>query len=353
MNESRATRKLEHIKHAITTGQKRTHGLDDVQFVHNSLPNSSVEQVDLSTEIGELHLSSPIFINAMTGGGGEKTVEINKQLAKVAASCNLAVAVGSQMAAIKEPEQIPSYKVIREQHPNGIVIGNLGSEATVDQAKRAVDMIEANGIQIHLNTIQELVMPEGDRSFIDAIKRIEDIVLKVGVPVIVKEVGFGMSGDTAKQLADVGVSILDVGGFGGTNFSAIENERRQKKLEYFNDWGISTSSSIVEAKLSAPTLSVIGSGGLQNALDIVKAITLGASATGIAGYFLKIMMEEGIEALTTQIQEIHEDMKMIMTALGTTTIAKLQKAPIVINGDTHHWLEQRGLASKMMSERMK
>ena len=329
----------------------RNHGFEDVHFVHKSLPNSSVDKVDLTTEIGELSLSSPIFINAMTGGGGDVTYEINANLSTVAASCNIAIAVGSQMAAIKEPEQRRSYEVVRKVNPNGVVIANLGSEATVEHAKRAVDMIEANGLQIHLNVIQELVMPEGDRDFTGALKRIEEINKAISVPIIVKEVGFGMSSETAALLSSIGVRVLDIGGFGGTNFSQIENARRSRKLDYFDSWGIPTTASIAEVKSSHPFLTVIGSGGIQNALDVVKAIALGASATGFAGYFLKVLMEQGIEALKSEIEELITDIKLLMAALGVTSIDKLQKVPIVLDGYTYHWLNQRGINCKQYSTR--
>lgn len=174
----RAKRKLDHIEYALSTGQSRTHGFHDIDFVHQSLPNSSYDTITCETKIGELSLSSPIFINAMTGGGGEQTLHINEQLAYVAKHHNLAMAVGSQMALLKDEREAASYKVVRKINPNGIFFANLGSEATVEQAERAVDMIEANALQIHLNVIQELTMPEGDRDFTGVLQRIEQIVLK-------------------------------------------------------------------------------------------------------------------------------------------------------------------------------
>jgi isopentenyl-diphosphate Delta-isomerase len=346
---SRAKRKIDHIEYALSIGQARAHGFEDITFVHQSLPGLSTADIDLKTTLGELSLSSPIFINAMTGGGGEATLKINEGLATAAKECNVAMAVGSQMAAIKDPNERPSFEIVRKVNPNGVIFANLGSEATVEDAKRAIDMIEANGLQIHLNVIQELVMPEGDRDFADALKRIEQIVQQVEVPVIVKEVGFGMSKETALQLANIGVTIVDVGGFGGTNFARIENERRLKVLTYFNDWGITTTASIVEASQTVPHIFVIGSGGVQTALDAAKSMALGASAVGFAGYFLKILLEEGIEALIKEINELHGDLVFIMTALGANTVEKLQNVPLVIRGDTHHWLTERGFDTKVYS----
>ncbi|MDF0726206.1 type 2 isopentenyl-diphosphate Delta-isomerase [Cytobacillus sp. S13-E01] len=348
---SRAKRKLDHIQHAISTGQSRAHGFLDITFVHQSLPNVSVSDIDLQTVIGELYISSPIFINAMTGGGGEETRRINGALARVANLCGIGMAVGSQMSAIKDPSERPTYEIVRESNPNGIIFANLGSEATIDDAKQAIDMIEANGLQIHLNVIQELVMPEGDRSFTNALKRIEAIVKAIEVPVMIKEVGFGISVETAEQLKNSGVSIIDVGGYGGTNFSAIENKRRSHILDYFDDWGITTSASIVEVSSVQDPLPIISSGGLQSALDIAKSISLGASATAFAGYFLKILLSEGEEKLIVKITQIQDDLKMIMTALGRKTINELQQAPIVISGDTYHWLQQRGIDTTKFNRR--
>ncbi|KKI88805.1 isopentenyl pyrophosphate isomerase [Bacillus sp. SA1-12] len=346
----RAQRKIEHIQHALTTGQERTNGFNDITFVHQSLPNLSVQKIDLSTKVGELTLSSPLFINAMTGGGGEDTALINEALSRAASETNIAVAAGSQMSAIKDKSERHSYEIMRKVNRTGLIFGNLGSEATVEQAKIAVDMIEANALQIHLNVVQELVMPEGDRDFSGALKRIEQIVKEIDVPVIVKEVGFGMNREAVAKLRDAGVTIVDIGGYGGTNFSKIENMRRQKMLQYFNEWGISTAASIAEAA-SVDHISVIGSGGIQDALDIAKSIALGASAAGTAGHFLRVYIEEGYDSLVQEINQMVEDLTIIMTALGKGSIKELQNAPIVISGETHHWLTERGIDTKQYSIR--
>ncbi|WP_226666893.1 type 2 isopentenyl-diphosphate Delta-isomerase [Metabacillus litoralis] len=347
----RAERKIEHIQHALSTGQKRSNGFNDLTFVHQSLPNLSISNIDLSTTVGELTLSSPIFINAMTGGGGEDTVIINEALANAAKETNIAIAVGSQMSAIKDNRERPSYEVMRRVNKNGVIFANLGSEASVDQAKAAISMIEANAIQIHLNVVQELVMPEGDRDFTNAMNRIEKIVNEIEVPVIVKEVGFGMNREVARQLIDIGVTAIDVGGYGGTNFSQIENKRRKQVLSYFDEWGITTAASIAEVNSTGKDISILGSGGIQTSLDLAKAIALGASASGVAGYLLKIFIEKGYDDLVLEIKNMLEDLTFIMTALGTKTIIELQKAPIVIGGSTHHWLTERGIDTKRFSNR--
>ncbi len=335
-------RKLEHIEYALQTGQSRLTGLDDIQFVHVSLPQMSLDDVNLRTKIGELTLSSPIFVNAMTGGGGEQTKVINRDMAIAARETGIAMSVGSQMAALKDDSQQSSYRIVREENPKGVVIGNLGGEANLEQAKRAVEMLDANALQIHINVIQELVMPEGDRDFTNVLKNIESITSQLQVPVIVKEVGFGMSRETVASLVDVGVKYVDISGFGGTNFAKIENQRRARLLNYFNSWGISTAASIVEAT-QIPSVHVLASGGIQNGMDVAKCLALGANGVGIAGYFLKVYRDEGVEALVNEINTVHEDLAIIMTALGIKGIDEFKQVQKVIKGDTYHWLKERKL----------
>lgn len=351
MPVTRSKRKWDHIQHALNIGQSRLTGFDDITFVHHSLPDCSIEQIDLRTKIGELSCSSPIFINAMTGGGGNTTFQINQKLAIAAKETNIPMAIGSQMSALKDSSEINTFKIVRQENQNGIVIANIGSEATLDQAMRVIEMVEANAIQLHLNTIQELTMPEGERNFTGALKRIEEIVKRVHVPVIVKEVGFGMSKETVHKLQSVGVRTVDIGGFGGTNFAKIENERRESFYPFFDGWGIPTVVSIIESKINHPQMSVIGSGGIQNSFDIVKALSLGACATGLAGRFLKVLIDEGIQPLIDEINELTSEIVIIMTALGAKTVDELTTVPVIISGNTHHWLNERGINTKQFSQR--
>ncbi|MFK9095352.1 type 2 isopentenyl-diphosphate Delta-isomerase [Bacillus salipaludis] len=340
---TRSERKWDHIRFAIEKRQNRSTVFDDIKFIHQSLPNISVNDVRLDHSIGELSLGSPIFINAMTGGGGEKTYRINKKLAIAAKNKGLAMAVGSQMSALKDKGERYTYEVVRKENPQGIIIANLGSEATLENAKMAIEMIAANALQLHLNVIQELTMPEGDRDFTGALKRIETIVTGVDVPVIVKEVGFGMGMETVEALSSVGVAVVDVGGAGGTNFAEIENKRREKTLSFFNEWGIPTPISIIEAASISEKISIIGSGGFLTGHDIAKGIAMGASGIGMAGFFLRILVEQGLEELHKEIDTLHNELIMIMTALGAKSISELEKAPLIISGETYHWLNQRGI----------
>lgn len=348
---SRAKRKLEHIDQAMETGQSNSSGLEDIRFIHQSLPNINLEDVDFTSSVGGLTLSSPIFINAMTGGGGKATENINGLLAEVANVLSLPMAVGSQMAALKDNTEANTYKIVREKHPRGIIFANLGSEATVEQAKASVDMIEADALQIHLNVIQELVMPEGDRSFEGALSRIEKIVKSIDVPVIVKEVGYGMSKETINKLFNAGITTVDIGGYGGTNFSKIENNRRANMYDFFNEWGIPTSVSIVEAKHLQPNIQVIATGGIQNSLQIAKALSLGADAVGMAGKILKWLHEDGVEGTINRLEETLNELSVIMTSVGAKNITDLQRVPLLISGFVHHWLKERRISTEYYANR--
>ncbi|RNA69125.1 type 2 isopentenyl-diphosphate Delta-isomerase [Alteribacter keqinensis] len=348
---SRAKRKADHLRGALQSGQAGESGFDDITFVHQSLPDVNTSSIQLETEIGELTISSPIFINAMTGGGGKATEVINSSLAEAARELNIPIAVGSQMSALKDPEERRTYETVRKNNPDGIVIGNVGSEASVDQAQSCVDMLEADALQIHLNVIQELVMPEGDRNFEGALSRIETICKEVSVPVIVKEVGFGTSMESARKLSDAGVSVIDAGGFGGTNFSMIENQRRKKDMSFFNEWGIKTAASIAEVKYACPEIPVLSSGGIRTAMDIAKSLALGASACGMAGRILKWVKDGGTQEVLDQVILLQEELRWIMTALGINNVHSFQKVPFVISGETHHWLKERGIDTKHFSIR--
>ncbi len=338
---SRAQRKMDHINYALTTGQGAGTMFEDIRFVHQALPGLGVDDIDLRPKTGDLNLKSPVFINAMTGGGGNQTEKLNGMLARVAKETGMAMAVGSQMSAIKDRSERPSFEVVRKENPEGIIFANLGSEASLDQAKEAVEIIEANALQIHLNVVQELTMPEGDRDFKGALERIQQISESLHVPVIVKETGFGISYETARQLASTKVAAIDASGYGGTNFAKIENERRAKKMDYFQEWGIPTAAAIVEVR-KAFDGTVLASGGIKNAQDMIKAFVLGADAAGLAGSFLKLAIDEGESRLIESVFELHEDLAMMMTALGTGTIRDLRNCPVVIGGNLSNYLLARG-----------
>lgn len=346
----RISRKMEHIHHALSQPPQGSNGLADVRFVPNALPDISLSSVSLATRIGELNLSSPILINAMTGGAQE-TEAINGQLALAAKETGLAMAVGSQMSAIKDASVRPSYQVVRRMNPDGVILANLGAEATVEQALEAVEMISANALQIHLNVMQELLMPEGDRDFRGTAERIGLIAEAVGVPVIVKEVGFGIAGEAAVRLKAAGIHALDVGGAGGTSFAAIENARRMKPILALNQWGCSTAVSLLECSPVFGEGAMLASGGLQSGLEVVKTLALGASAAGMAGFFLRLLQHSGVEGLIRGIAEIKEETVLVMSALGAGKVEDLWSCPIVVVGETAEWCRARGLDIERLARR--
>lgn len=338
-------RKDEHVKLAMELhGELKTSDFDNIRFVHHSFPEMSVDEADISTSFSTFTVGQPFFINAMTGGS-EQTKSINEKLATVARETMLPIASGSLSAAIRDSSLIDSFEIIRKINPQGLVFANLGSEHTVDNAKKAVDILEADAIQIHCNVVQEIVMPEGDRDFSNRLKNIENIVKSLEVPVIVKEVGFGMSRETIKQLKDIGVQTIDVSGSGGTNFARIENYRRStNKYNYFENFGQSTVISLLEAQEFINSTDIIASGGIRNPLDIVKALALGAKAVGISGLFLNMVLNDGVEKTIEKINSWKTEIALIMTLLGKKTVSELTSADLLVFNEVREWCLARGIS---------
>lgn len=286
-------RKDEHIKFALKQ-ENKTNDFDSIKLEHFSLPEIDFNEVNLETNYLSFKSSYPIYINAMTGGS-DKAYEINKKLAYYAKYFNIPLVLGSQSAALKDPNLIDSYKIVREINKDGFIVSNVSANATLEEAKRAVEMIGANALSIHINVIQELVMNEGDRTFKHWQNNIKTIVENLNVPVIVKEVGFGMSRETIATLINLGVKYIDVSGKGGTNFAEIERKRNNNDDLTFENLGISTVDSLINAKAFNATF--FASGGIRNALDIFKALNLGASAVGLSGFFLKLTNLDNSEAI--------------------------------------------------------
>ena len=271
----RASRKDEHLNLAVRLhGADRPNAFDDVSFMHHALPGTSTDSIDISTSVCGARWRVPFYINAMTGGTSA-TAAINTDLSRAAADAGVAIACGSQHIALREPERARGFEVIRREAPDAFVLGNVGPTVAPEQALRAVEMIGADALQVHVNAAQELVMPEGDRDFRDWTERIAAIAATVPVPVIVKEVGFGLSRRTIRELERTGVTAVDVAGAGGTDFIAIENERRpDQEYAYLSGWGQSAALCLLES-LTGPdcvNLPVLASGGVRSPLDVVRAL---------------------------------------------------------------------------------
>ncbi|MGX7417890.1 type 2 isopentenyl-diphosphate Delta-isomerase [Carnobacterium gallinarum] len=345
-------RKNQHVDLAEAMFHRRNSSdYDDLRFVHHSFPEIKVNDVALDTQFLGLNFTSPFYINGMTGGS-EKTKKINGDLAIIARETGLAMATGSQSAAIKKPELTDTFQIIRKHNPDGLIFANLGAGNTVEAGKKAVDMLQANVLQIHINAPQELIMPEGDRDFSNWLSEIEKMVNEIQVPILVKEVGFGMSRETIQQLVNIGVQGVDVSGRGGTNFAAIENARRQtQELAYLESWGQSSIISLLEAQEFQASIQLLASGGIRNPLDMVKALALGANGIGISGLFLHLLLENGVEATIAEVIRWQEQIKTILTLLGKTTISDLQKTDLIIGGEVRDWCMARGVAYQDFAKR--
>ena len=329
----RKYRKREHIENYLRSSYTGNPLFDDVLLVHNSLPECDFYEVDTSIMFLNKKINFPLMINAMTGGS-EFTEDINRDLSLIAKEFNLPMAVGSQTLAMEDKDAIKSYQIVRENMEDGIVLGNLSGRATVDEAKFAVEMIGADGLQIHLNPAQELAMDEGDRTFRGILTNIEKIVASLDVPVIVKEVGFGMSKEVVKRLYDSGVRIVDVSGYGGTNFMEVENLRNpENDLSELYSWGIPTAMSVIGAKsLELDNLQIISSGGVRNSLDIAKSIAIGADMVAISGEILSYLIHGGYEYTMQYLAGLIYKTKIVMTLTGSKNIEELKETKYFITG---------------------
>ena len=340
---SRAHRKNEHLFYSLKSKSGKA-DFKDISFIHNCIPDMAFGQVSLETEYMGRTYRSPLFINAITGGS-QMAHKINAALADVARICNIPMAVGSQMAALEDSGCMESFSIARRRNPKGFIWSNIGTYATPKMAAMAVDMVSANALQIHLNAAQELVMKGGDRDFSGMLKRIEEISNNVEVPVIAKEVGFGIAREQAEALLEAGVHAIDIGGRGGTNFILIEGNRSGGRyVTSLNKWGIPTAISLLEtADVLKGRIVLFASGGINNGLDIAKALSLGAKAVGLAAMPLYVLVKYGRRSLIQKIYDLENDLKIIMMLTGSRSIADLQKAPLVITGYTSDWLEKRGI----------
>jgi len=339
---SRFKRKNEHLLIAARAKPERA-DFTEISFVHDCLPELDLGQISLETDyLGRTH-RSPFFINAITGGTGLARA-INASLAAVAGQLSLPMAVGSQLVALKNPACRDSFTVVREFNPHGQIWANIGSYATVEMALQAIEMVRADALQIHLNVAQELAMNEGECTFAGALERIKEIVQKAGVPVIVKEVGFGMAAEAVAKLTAVGVKALDCGGRGGTDFLKIEAIRHgQVRPNRIKTWGIPSAISLVETLKTADfRTEVFAGGGIWDATDLAKALILGARAVGMAGLPLYYLLRKGRGALVRKLESIEQELKAVMLSIGAGSIRQLAEKPLVISGYTAEWLERRG-----------
>jgi isopentenyl-diphosphate delta-isomerase len=346
-----AQRKDDHVRLAVEQQQQHSgrNQFDEVSFVHHALAGLDRPDVSLATTFAGISWQVPLYINAMTGGS-EKTGIINRDLAVAARETGVPIASGSMSAYFKDPDCAGTFSVLRKENPDGFVIANVNATASVDKAHRAIDLIRADALQIHVNTVQETVMPEGDRSFSSWVPQIEKIAAGVDVPVIVKEVGFGLSRETVRLLAGLGVRVADLGGRGGTDFARIENGRRElADYAYLHGWGQSTAACLLDAQ-DAP-LPVLASGGVRNPLDVARALALGASGVGVSGGFLRTLLDGGVPALIAQISTWLDQLAALQTMLGARTPADLTHCDLLIHGELRDFCADRGIDTRPFARR--
>jgi len=333
--EARKREHIETVLNANVAAKGVTTGFESFAFAHCALPELDLDNIDLSTTVFGRHLRAPILISSMTGGSAKGGV-INRRLAASAQELGLAVGLGSQRAAIEQGKLANTYKV-RDIAPDILLFANLGAVQLnygydVDQARLAVDMIEADALFIHLNPLQEAVQPEGDRNWRGILVKLEELVRKLEVPVIVKEIGNGLSADLAKKLISIGVGGLDVAGAGGTSWSEVEANRQpdpliKKVAHSFAGWGIPTAHSLIEVRREAGSLPVFASGGLRTGIDIAKAIRLGATLCGVAAPALGAA-DEDTETVTKHLQCLIEELKIVAFCTGSQNLGDLTLASL-------------------------
>lgn len=345
-----SSRKIEHLDICVNEKvESHGTGFEDVEFVHRCLPEINKSDISTATTFLGHKFSAPLMIASMTGGH-PSTKRVNSSLAQAAEKLGIGIGVGSQRAALEDPGHEDSYRIVRDMAPNAFIYGNIGApqllEYDLEKIEKAVEMIDANALAVHLNFLQEAIQPEGDLNAKGCLGKIRELCAELSVPVIVKETGAGISHLDAYALRKAGASALDVGGRGGTSWAGVEvyrarmeNDRTGEHLGMkFWDWGIPTAISIVECEGGLP---VIATGGIRDGISVARSIALGASLSGIA-----LPLVNAARTGSDKVQEILElyieELKATMFLTGSQSVEDLKKVPVVISGKTREYLEARG-----------
>lgn len=377
-NKNDNGRKISHLFGALASWRKSpSNSFDFVKLIPDSIPEVDFDAISLGTKFLGRKFDYPFIITAMTGGHPEVR-EINHILGLIATKYNIPVEVGSQRAALENPKLVDTFTSIREESAKGFIIGNIGmtqireSSDPLQMIKDCIDMIHANAISIHLNVMQELLQPEGNRKFSGVLEKIKTIARQCPVPLIIKEVGCGISGPAALRLERVGVQYINVAGYGGTNFNSIELNRHLNFQDSTNDgstpdieiiappwddliqWGVPTVVSLKWTRVLTH-LSIIGSGGIRSGVDLVKVLGLGASMGGICGALLPALNLNGrfptrreetevvLPRVTAFLDQFIQQFKITLNGLGCSSLEDLQKLPMIFLGTIKEWLENLNL----------
>jgi len=334
------SRKGEHIQINLEkdVASALTTGLENYRFIHQALPEMSLADVAMEQALFGKWQRVPVLVSSMTGGT-ERAARINRHLAEGAEEVGLVMGVGSQRAAIADPSLAESFQV-RRFAPNILLFANLGAVQLnygygIDECRQAVEMIEADALILHLNPLQEALQPEGDVDFRGLADKIADVRAKLGMPVIVKEVGWGLSVEAAQLLYDAGVDALDVAGAGGTSWSQVEMYRnpdpyRAQTAGAFIGWGIPTVESLLAVRQVYKDRPVFASGGLRTGIDVAKCLALGANLGGMAGQFLRAA-DESLEATVSTMQMISDQVRVAMFACGARNLDQLNQDKLIHN----------------------
>jgi len=363
MSDEVKQRKAEHV--SIALGQDvsapQHANWSDIQFVHQALPEVDLDEIDTSVSFLGRTLRYPIFMSSLTGGHPDVT-SINRNLARAAERYGLALGVGSQRAAIVNPDVASTYAVTRDYAPNAFLIANIGAPQlivqprhpafTLEQVQQAIDMIGANALAVHMNSLQEAAQPEGDRRAVGEAAALKVLTGQVAVPVIAKETGAGVCREQALLLHSCGVAAIDVGGAGGSSMSAMEAARSRSRGDertmniglLYRDWGIATPIAVVEAGVAR--LPLISTGGVRSGLDIARALALGATLVGMGFPFLKAA-SESYEAVCELLETVVAEMKVAMQLSGAANIGQLREVDVVVTGESRTWLTLRGFEEEL------
>ncbi|RLI15154.1 type 2 isopentenyl-diphosphate Delta-isomerase [Candidatus Bathyarchaeota archaeon] len=357
-------RKADHIRISLekdVQARKTTTCFEDIHLIHKALPEINKQEINLSTEVFNHKFSAPLIVGAITGGTPEAT-RINAAIAEAVEELGLGMGVGSQRAAIEDKKLEKTFTIARKKAPNAFLIANIGGVQLVNgysikEVERAVAMIEADAIAIHLNPLQEAIQPEGQTNFRGILEKISEIAEEIDKPLIVKETGAGIAAEEAKKLETVGVNGIDVSGAGGTSFAAVEyyrvkgpkNSFQRRLGDVFWDWGIPTAISVVEVSQSVK-IPVIASGGVRDGVDMAKALALGANLTSLSQPILQAAVK-GARETKNVLSLLIEELRNAMFLVGANSVQELHKVPLVITGKTAEWLRVRGFKPEKYARR--
>ncbi|WP_045797843.1 type 2 isopentenyl-diphosphate Delta-isomerase [Streptococcus equinus] len=320
-------RKDEHIKYALKY-QSPYNSFDEMELIHHSLPDYDLSEIDLHTHFAGRDFDYPFYINAMTGGS-EKAKAVNRKLAQVAQATGLVMVTGSYSAALKNPQD-DSYPS-KKDYPDLLLATNLGIDKPYELGLQTVDEMQPIFLQVHVNLMQELLMPEGEREFRSWKKNLENYATKMPVPVVLKEVGFGMDLKTIQMAHAFGIKTFDISGRGGTSFAFIENQRGGDR-SYLNEWGQTTVQSLLNLQDFVDTVEILASGGVRHPLDMVKCFVLGAKGVGLSRTVLELVEKYSVEQVVDIVNGWKDDLRLIMCALNCKTIADLRNVDYLLYG---------------------